>query len=989
MRLHVEVLPLQQGPANSLYSNVQLTAQPPKKFGINVRPEQRISEVWSLLEARYKRDYLTLAQQATFIIKKLQDAYGGDIDVGDTVADVFEGVTDQEKRVIHVIQGSIDREMSVLATSNLRPVTAQKRLLDVYQSEGFKRRRIEQDPSDYAVENLHPDRPLLSRERDDGEDVFAQLRRSAGEERAQSRGADPQVIVIKDSQLDAVPSSDPYVDEPKSESPEHGLPTLQDIPPAAVQSCLSPVLGDFNTTPKDAFIKPSLPASKARANSRQMNGVAKRPTVAAQTSPNPYSSAVKVSEPTVNHEEIASSTPPSAQPNRAHDHLVSPTANTPQRARVATGKLRSPSTSAKKQLELIRARRGSRGENTDLKKDPNDPTVEPVSKPSPASEQPQALQADAALLSSSQRDKRKSSPSVVITPTPQQRSRSRSAAASERPTARQSNPPMSEESKLKLEQRKAKEAERLAEQQVSERKREASVQRKARETENQKKEAAMKDYFAKKEANDAERRSRERSGAPRAPPTVVATVPNSSAQASLRRSVSFSNEVEYSDPKKPPQRRSNGDLDSPASILKKAPSATPASSSPSIPPEVPRATAGRRTSSISAPDVPKAKPTPQAKVKRFSLLCESRELTEKQRPPAKQIFPPGYGPADLARLSGTPTAEAKPKPEPGSATATKASQLRQAVLPYSRDRSSSRPLEADLPTKATPPSQAASSSQAARSPQAIPSSQDESIVISSDSEEEESDVSSSSEEESEEEEETPKKAVQSEGGGEPPAESGASRSPSPGSSPPELSTTQDSAPDSMPNGIDVTSAETAKASRSPMASARHSPSPSKQLTSNPSTQNGASQSTPKGSNPMGLALPVVNLSATSSQQPTPSQILTRDDDYNFPSIKARQEDIRRRRQLEQTQEEKRLTQERNAEAQRLAAQNAGAESSSDEGESESSSESSSDDDDEVAEVTARKVETAISSKATTPSGDGRVGAGLGSRMLYLFKAGGV
>lgn len=582
------------------------------------------------------------------------------------MSDVFEGVTDQEKRVIHVIQGSIDREMSVLATSSLRPVTAQKRLLDVYQSEGFKRRRIGQEPPDYAVEDLHPDRPLLSRERDDGEDVFAQLRQSAGEERAQSRGADPPVIIIKDSQLDAVPSSDPYVDEPKSESPEHELPTLQDIPPAAVPSCLSPVLGDFSTTPKDAFIKPSLPASKARANSRQMNGIA--PSVqqpvqpaAIQTPPrekdkqwppklppNPYSSVVKDSGPSVNHEEIASSTPPSAQPNRAHDRLASPTATTPQRARLATGKLRSPSTSAKKQLELIRARRGSRGENTDLKKDPNDPkdpidpTVEPVSKPSSAPEQPQALQADAGLLSLSQQNKRKSSPSVVITPTPQQRSRSRSAAASEKPTARQSNPSTSEESQLKLEQRKAKEAERLAEQQASERKREASVQRKAREVENQKREAAAKDYFAKKEASDAERRSQERSGAPRAPPTIVATVPSvphSSAQTSLRRSVSFSNEVGYSDPKKPPQRRNNGDLDSPASILKKGPSATPASSSPSIPPEVSNPSAGRRTPSVSAPDASKAKPTPQAKVKRFSLLCESRELTEKAEATSQADFP--------------------------------------------------------------------------------------------------------------------------------------------------------------------------------------------------------------------------------------------------------------------------------------------------------------------------------------------------------------
>lgn len=911
--------------------------------------------------------------------------------------------------MVQVIQGSIDREMSVLATSNLRPVTAQKRLLDAHQNEGYKRRRIHEDALGYVVEDLHPDRPLRSRERDDepeylGENVYSQLRRSAGEERRQSRGADPQVVIVKDSQRDTIPSSAPYVDEPKSESPEDGLPMLQDIPPAAVQSHLSPVLGDFNTTPKDTFIKPSFPASKARANSRQPNGTASlhqqpvRPA-AIQTPPrdqdkpwppplppNPYSPAARSSEPADHSEEI-NSTPPSAQPDHKYDHVAPATANTPQRERVATGKLRSPSTSAKKQLELLRQRMLRRGENPDLEKDPNDPAGQPTNNTLASQEQPQIAQNAIDPPASMQQGNRKQSPSVIITPTPQQRSRSRSTAASGKLASQDSKPPMSEEKKVQLQQRKAKEAERVAEQKAFERKREASLQRKIRAEEHKKTEETLKKHFTQKEANEIERRSRERSGVL---PTIVATAPNSSAQTSLRRSVSFSTEVEYSDLKKPSQRRSNGDTESPMSILKKAQGSTAASSSPSLPPEIPASSAGRGASSISASEAPKAKPSTQAKVKRFSLLCESRALTKRQRPLAKQIFPPGYGPADIARLAGTPTVETKPKPEPkpdnepGPATETKSSRMRQSVLPYNRDRSSSRPLEAELPTKAASSSQPATTMQAVAPSQAMPSSQDESIVISSDSEEEESDVSSSSEDESDVEE-TPKKAVAAEGVNGSQARPGASRSPlasaSPGSSPPDLPTAEVVARGTQPNGRSVTpTGKLTKPSRSPLASARRIPTPSKQLTQNPGHKP-APASASKTQKTNGAGATAAALSASSSQLPTPSQILRRDDDYDFPSIKRRQEDLRRRR-MENAQEEKRREQQKKAEAQRLAAQNAADENSSSEEDEESeSSEESSSDEEEVEEV------VAVKPKAVTPNGEGKPAGSFVARTLGLFRSG--
>lgn len=63
MRLLVKVLPLAQGPANSLYSDVVL-AQKPVLFSLPVKPEWTFGRLWPLIEERYKKNYLSPAQAA-------------------------------------------------------------------------------------------------------------------------------------------------------------------------------------------------------------------------------------------------------------------------------------------------------------------------------------------------------------------------------------------------------------------------------------------------------------------------------------------------------------------------------------------------------------------------------------------------------------------------------------------------------------------------------------------------------------------------------------------------------------------------------------------------------------------------------------------------------------------------------------------------------------------------------------------------------------
>lgn len=293
MRLIVQVLPLSKGPANSLaaYSSIPITPRKPNKFTLPVRPEQTFEQIWTLVEERYKRNYLTPAQAADFMIKKIQDGYDCDLDLSDTVGAIFGGEKDQEKIIIQVIQASIGRDISVPVTSNLRPANAHKRLLEIQQSGGNKRRRIEEQRYGTPIEDLHPDRPVHSRERDVVARNFEVSNKGSLENhdrhRGSGSGSGSSVIVVEDSQPGAEGSGNPSFEEPpKSESPEPEGQSVQQIPESSRHYQSSPLLGASDTVLTSApitFIKPSLPASKLRAH--QSTAVHKSTPHSAQAAP--------------------------------------------------------------------------------------------------------------------------------------------------------------------------------------------------------------------------------------------------------------------------------------------------------------------------------------------------------------------------------------------------------------------------------------------------------------------------------------------------------------------------------------------------------------------------------------------------------------------------------------------------------------------------------------------------------------------------------
>ncbi|TKA69225.1 hypothetical protein B0A49_06513 [Cryomyces minteri] len=173
MRLLVKIMPLPQGPANSLVTpqgSVKTAARDPITLSIAVRTEQTFREVWDIVEQRYKTNYLDPSQHSNFLFKKLQDSYGGDLDLFDTVGGIFEDEPDPKMRVVHVIQAPLDRDMSIPATSNLRPSTAQRQLRNDYFAELHRKRRLEEAEYGVALEDLHRDKPLRSREPDDYEE---------------------------------------------------------------------------------------------------------------------------------------------------------------------------------------------------------------------------------------------------------------------------------------------------------------------------------------------------------------------------------------------------------------------------------------------------------------------------------------------------------------------------------------------------------------------------------------------------------------------------------------------------------------------------------------------------------------------------------------------------------------------------------------------------------------------------------------------------
>ncbi|KAL6709791.1 hypothetical protein ACN47E_001220 [Coniothyrium glycines] len=240
MRLTVQVLDATRDNVRGWRQPLDIDAFKSRKFALPVHSEDTFAQVWEKIEQRYKTNYLDEKQAAAFTIKKLQDAYDCDLDLGDTVSSIFEGETDPAMRTIKVVPSFIDRDFSVPVTSNLRPGYAQKRLLEINQEHANKRRRVErrQLPQIEEVVNTLRDQPVPTTESEpsqnsDGEGGPDGIRGGSHERRSQTGGS---VVLVSNTQTGQAE----FAEEVKEESPELGLP-----PPRAAKHApsLKPSLG--------------------------------------------------------------------------------------------------------------------------------------------------------------------------------------------------------------------------------------------------------------------------------------------------------------------------------------------------------------------------------------------------------------------------------------------------------------------------------------------------------------------------------------------------------------------------------------------------------------------------------------------------------------------------------------------------------------------------------------------------------------------------
>ncbi|KAK7532057.1 uncharacterized protein J3D65DRAFT_606028 [Phyllosticta citribraziliensis] len=223
----------------------------PKRFGVNVLPNETFGDIWPRIDDSFKRLYPN--EYLHFAIKKLQ-VLGCDVAYDEKVWDWFEGETDRSKQVVEVIRQPIDRNISVAPTSFLRPPNLLKRTHLAAIDENAKRRRIDEEQYGVAIEDMLPDRPIRSREHD-----TEGLRPGS---RATS-GANSDVVVVADSQREAVPWGAPRdATSTKTESPDRT--SLMDVPEAVPGAVAAEANGLHPNPGAGVFRKPGLPASASK-----------------------------------------------------------------------------------------------------------------------------------------------------------------------------------------------------------------------------------------------------------------------------------------------------------------------------------------------------------------------------------------------------------------------------------------------------------------------------------------------------------------------------------------------------------------------------------------------------------------------------------------------------------------------------------------------------------------------------------------------------
>ncbi|KAK7538012.1 hypothetical protein IWX46DRAFT_643128 [Phyllosticta citricarpa] len=248
-KLLVNVPPLPSTPVGSL--GPPPPKPEPKRFGVDVHPDDTFQDVWPRIDANFRRLYPH--EYPYFSIKKLQ-AFGCDVAYDEKVGDWFDEETDRSKKVVEVVRAPVDRNISVAPTSFLRPPNLLKRSHLAAIDENAKRRRIDEEQYGVALEDMLPDRPIRSREQDTEALQPGNRPRSI---------ADSDVVVVADSQREAVPLGAPRdAASTKTESPDRT--SLMDVPEAVPSSVTAEANGLHSNQDTGVFRKPGLPASASK-----------------------------------------------------------------------------------------------------------------------------------------------------------------------------------------------------------------------------------------------------------------------------------------------------------------------------------------------------------------------------------------------------------------------------------------------------------------------------------------------------------------------------------------------------------------------------------------------------------------------------------------------------------------------------------------------------------------------------------------------------
>ncbi|PVI01319.1 hypothetical protein DM02DRAFT_727957 [Periconia macrospinosa] len=244
MRLTVEVLPLTSENAHGPNRAAALAEFKGRKFALPVQLDHTFEQVWQQIEERYKKNYLSQLQATYFVIKKLQDAYDCDLDIRDTVGDIFEGETDPQMRMIKVVPSFVNRDFSMPATSFLRPTNTHKRAREMSIDIINKRRRLEEQTKALMETDPSRDHPMTSTEsaRNSSVTSTANPGLRPNEERSNRSRSGSSLIFVQNAQT----GNEEYGVQIKEESPELGSVTPL-VPPQESNG---------------GFKKPLLPASK-------------------------------------------------------------------------------------------------------------------------------------------------------------------------------------------------------------------------------------------------------------------------------------------------------------------------------------------------------------------------------------------------------------------------------------------------------------------------------------------------------------------------------------------------------------------------------------------------------------------------------------------------------------------------------------------------------------------------------------------------------